>query len=223
MSLTNKLAESRINAYFDLMETRPELFPMKSDISTDKDSIMDYAIKNDKAVGVVYESPWHYLIVDVIVDSNGSPHHTYERYVSRTEQAGGVIVPILEDGRICLLEHYRYTLGRSILELPRGFAEEGESGWEAAVRELAEELGAVPVEITVLGQIIPDSGVNGNEVTIVKAKIESYELGQHDADEHIDGVRLVTLDELDEMIASDKIIDGFTLAARGMLAAETKR
>jgi ADP-ribose pyrophosphatase len=52
-----------------------------------------------------------------------------------------VIVPLLDDGRLVLERQYRYPLKQVILEFPAGKLDPGESRWEAARRELAEETG----------------------------------------------------------------------------------
>jgi ADP-ribose pyrophosphatase len=52
-----------------------------------------------------------------------------------------VILPILDDQRICFIENYRVAVGQTLLELPAGTLEPGEDPAEAARRELAEETG----------------------------------------------------------------------------------
>jgi ADP-ribose pyrophosphatase len=52
-----------------------------------------------------------------------------------------VILPLLDDQRICFVENYRVAVGQTLLELPAGTLEPGEAPAEAARRELAEETG----------------------------------------------------------------------------------
>jgi ADP-ribose pyrophosphatase len=52
-----------------------------------------------------------------------------------------VILPILDDGRIGLIENYRITAERMLLELPAGTLEPPEEPLATAHRELAEETG----------------------------------------------------------------------------------
>lgn len=58
------------------------------------------------------------------------------------EHPGAVaIVPVTREGNILLVEHYRYAVGRTLLELPAGTREGGEDPLQTARRELEEETG----------------------------------------------------------------------------------
>ena len=50
-------------------------------------------------------------------------------------------VPLLEDGRVVMVEQWRYPVGRGLLEIPAGILEAGEEPTEAMRRELTEETG----------------------------------------------------------------------------------
>jgi ADP-ribose pyrophosphatase len=52
-----------------------------------------------------------------------------------------VILPLLDDGRICFVRNYRVAVGQTLIELPAGTLEPGEDTAESAKRELAEETG----------------------------------------------------------------------------------
>ena len=52
-----------------------------------------------------------------------------------------VILPLLEDGRVCFVRNYRVAVGESLIELPAGTLEPDEDPAETALRELAEETG----------------------------------------------------------------------------------
>ena len=85
-----------------------------------------------------------------------------------------MIVPLLDDGRIVLVEQYRPPLGRSCLELPAGLVGDGDSrdGEDilvAAQRELIEETGydAASFELVLRGA--PSAGSNTLELGFVLA------------------------------------------------------
>ena len=52
-----------------------------------------------------------------------------------------VILPLLDDGRLCFVKNYRVAVNQTLIELPAGTLEPGEDPAAAAVRELAEETG----------------------------------------------------------------------------------
>ena len=218
MPLTQEAIRQYISDYFDLMDERPELFPMKDDLVLDPGLLAAYSAQTKKPIGVVYKSDWHYLIVDVVADEFDRPLYPYERYVTRSTQPGAVIIPHFADGTLCMLEHYRHTLGETLLEFPRGFGKDGESGWEAAVREMAEEIGAAALEFSVIGQIVADSGINGDRITVVEATIDSYDV--EEGYEDIDGVAILTRPQLADAISKGEVVDGFTLSAIALLNAK---
>jgi nudix-type nucleoside diphosphatase (YffH/AdpP family) len=62
-----------------------------------------------------------------------------------------VIVPLSETGEILLVEQYRHATGERLLEAPAGGVEKNETPLQAASRELQEETGYAPGQLTTLG------------------------------------------------------------------------
>jgi ADP-ribose pyrophosphatase len=52
-----------------------------------------------------------------------------------------MILPLLDDGRICFVRNFRVAVNQTLLELPAGTLEPDEDPAETARRELAEETG----------------------------------------------------------------------------------
>jgi ADP-ribose pyrophosphatase len=52
-----------------------------------------------------------------------------------------VIVPLLDDGRVCLIKNWRIAVGETLVELPAGTLEPSEPPAKTAERELIEETG----------------------------------------------------------------------------------
>jgi len=51
------------------------------------------------------------------------------------------LVPMVDRAHVCLLENDRYAVGKTLLEVPAGTIEAGETPEETALRELTEETG----------------------------------------------------------------------------------
>lgn len=52
-----------------------------------------------------------------------------------------VILPLLDDGRVCFVRNYRVAVEQTLVELPAGTLEPDEAPADTALRELAEETG----------------------------------------------------------------------------------
>jgi len=61
------------------------------------------------------------------------------------------IVAIDDQHNVLLVKQYRYSVGKSLLEIPAGGIEPGEKHRDAVCRELQEEIGYLPRDIVSLG------------------------------------------------------------------------
>lgn len=70
-----------------------------------------------------------------------------------------VIVPLLDDGRVCLIRNYRIAVNQTLIELPAGTLEPPEPPLETARRELIEETGYRPAKIEPLHAFFLSPGI----------------------------------------------------------------
>jgi ADP-ribose pyrophosphatase len=64
-----------------------------------------------------------------------------QREIVARHPGAAVIAPLLPEGKVVMLRHYRHAAGKVLLELPAGILNPGESPEECAHRELIEETG----------------------------------------------------------------------------------
>lgn len=137
------------------------------------------------------------------------------------EHPGGVtILPILDDGRIILVEQWRYPLGQTLLELPAGKLDPGEkqNPLKAAQRELLEETGYRASHWEPMGHVFTAPGFCDEILYFYKATGLQLEMSldiqaahMADEDEFIH-LHQVTPEELSQWIRMGKITDSKTLS-----------
>jgi 8-oxo-dGTP pyrophosphatase MutT (NUDIX family) len=160
----------------------------------------------------VYRNPWMRLREDEILRSNGEKG--IYGVVEKDEAA--IILPI-DNGRVWLVEQYRYTIQERALELPQGGWEmEIENPEELARGELREELGLVAAEMTYLGALWIAYGFTRQKQHVFLATGLTHTGKDPDAEEHDLVARSVTVAEFEMLMLNGTIRDGCTLAAWGL-------
>lgn len=123
-----------------------------------------------------------------------------------------VIVPVLDDGRICLIRNYRVAVDRELLELPAGTLEPGEPPIETAHRELIEETGYAARTLTPLIEFYMSPGILDERMFAFVATGLTAGNPEREVGEQIEN-HLVTPVELDCLLSSQAIQDSKTLSA----------
>lgn len=123
-----------------------------------------------------------------------------------------VIVPVLDDGRICLIRNYRVAVERYLLELPAGTLEPGELPIETARRELIEETGYTAGTLTALGEFYMSPGILDERMFAFLATDLIAGNPAREEDEQIENL-LVTPAELESLLSSQAIQDSKTLSS----------
>ena len=208
----NEYINNFINRYFEIMEIFPEQFKKtaKLQIILDREQMTRFYQENGRAIGVVYESPYHLIVVDLLRSESGK-YFTYLRILSPNGSKNGVVmIPFYED-RIALLKQFRHGTRDWEWELPRGFAEKDITPLQNAEKEIEEELGTRALSVQHEGSIISDSGLSGGAVEIFSVGISGY--GKLATDEGIESVKWVSILEIKRMIKSNEIRDAFTICA----------
>ena len=152
------------------------------------------------------------VLLDVYRDEVALPDGTSSIREYIRHPGAAVIVPIMDDGRLIFVRQFRYALGRVMVELPAGKLDPGEQPAVAAARELAEEIGYHPGQLTHLGLIHPCIGYSDERIEIYLAtELEPVE-GASEHDEFLEPFEL-GIEEALEWIREGKITDVKTIIA----------
>lgn len=128
---------------------------------------------------------------------------------------GGVAVLPVDGTDVLLVRQYRVAAGGPILEIPAGKRDRaGEDPALAAVRELEEEIGAVPVSMVTLGPMLPSPGYTDEVIHLYVADgIVLTERRPDGAEEHHAEVVRMPLGEALAMVEDGRIADAKTQIA----------
>ncbi len=122
-----------------------------------------------------------------------------------------VILPYTPDGRIVLIEQYRYSLKRSIFELPAGKIDDpSEPRQQAAYRELLEETGYRAGRLDYRFSFYPAVGYSSEVLHAFVAEELTFDRDDPDDDEFID-THIVDFDKALEMVNQGLICDSKTM------------
>ena len=122
------------------------------------------------------------------------------------------IVPLVDEGRICLLRNRRPSIDRTLIEIPAGTLEVGEEPAVCAARELEEETGFTAGRLEPLTSFYMSPGILSERMYVFTAAELKPGPAHREANEEIENL-VVSWDEALGMIARGEIEDGKTIAA----------
>jgi ADP-ribose pyrophosphatase len=160
----------------------------------------------------VYRNRWMRLREDEILRSNGQ-----KGIYSVAEKEDAAIILPIDEGRVWLVEQFRYTIQQRALELPQGSWEQVSAEPEELARgELREETGLHAETMISLGMLWIAYGFTRQKQFVYLATGLTQKETARDAEEHDLLVRSVSLDEFERMMREGVIADASTVAAWGL-------
>ncbi|MBI1803631.1 MAG: NUDIX hydrolase [Ignavibacteriae bacterium] len=154
------------------------------------------------------KNPWWTYRKDVTLLPSGKEGEYHYVHV----KGSSMVIPQMNDGRLVLVNQYRYLADRESIEFPCGSVKDDSTYDETARHELAEETGFEAAELRVAAEFNPYNGVTDEMCRVYVAKnLRSVE-SSHDETEEFEQLRL-TPQEFDAMIRRGEVWDGMTLAA----------
>jgi ADP-ribose pyrophosphatase len=122
------------------------------------------------------------------------------------------ILPVQGDGQICLIRNLRRTVNETLIEVPAGTLDPGESPDACARRELTEETGYVAGELHSLGWFYISPGILDERIHLFVATELTKQSQNLMPDEQIENL-ILPLDDALAMIETGEIHEAKTIVA----------
>ena len=158
------------------------------------------------------KNPWWTYRKDITVLPSGKEGEYHSVHV----MGASMIIPIMDDGKIMLVNQFRYLGNRESLEFPCGSVKEHSSHDETARHELNEETGFDADELNCMGEFNPYNGVTDEICKIYVARHLRPVQSKHDETEEFEQLLLMP-EQLDGQLRAGKIWDGMTLASWALI------
>lgn len=169
----------------------------------------EYAVHASK-IGIIAQDMYWTWIRDPVVFPTGA-EGTYDRIILARNVEDGIapgvaVLPVLPDGRLILNLNYRHATRNWELEVPRGARKADEPIDVAAKRELEEETGFYVTKVSLLGNMIPDSGAMSSVIPIYIGTVSKKGISNQDYSEAILRVEAFSLDDIKEALSKGSMI-----------------
>jgi ADP-ribose pyrophosphatase len=149
---------------------------------------------------------WTYKRDGVMLPSGAEGEYHYV-----DSRGSSMVIPILQDGRLLLVNQYRYLAERESIEFPCGSVKPGSTHDQCAWTELMEETGYSSDSIVQIGEFNPYNGVTNEMCHVYIARNLKHVGSVHDETEEFELV-VMSDAEIDERIKAGTIWDGMTIA-----------
>lgn len=124
---------------------------------------------------------------------------------------GAMVLPILDNGKLLLIEQFRYSLGDTLYEFPAGKLDPGEDPFTTVQRELEEETGYEAQHWEKLTDIVTSPGFCNEVIYLYKASGLKKALNPRREEDECIGLLERSVDEVRAMIKAGQITDAKTL------------
>jgi ADP-ribose pyrophosphatase len=160
----------------------------------------------------IYRNQWLRLREDKILRSNGK-----EGIYSVVDKDDCAVILPIQDGKVWLVEQFRYTIQERAMELPQG-------GWETEIHdpeelargELKEETGLHASEMVYLGFLWIAYGFARQKQHVFLATGLTLQERDPDEEEHDMVIHTKPIEEFEKMLMDGRIRDVCTVSAWGL-------
>ncbi len=207
-------SEKSREEYLNLIRDYPSLVTEMGDakkgeieILTAPEKMAEIETKTGRDVGLIKKDKYWTWVNDAVRFPSGA-EGVYGRILwnqaLQNPAVGVCVMPYIEGKGVVLNCNYRHATRSWELELPRGGVNDKESVEDAARRETLEETGKAVNQLTLLGQIAPDSGIVTTIVPIYYATVAGSQESSPEDSEAIEQNIVLSREELKKAL-----VDGY--------------
>jgi ADP-ribose pyrophosphatase len=121
-----------------------------------------------------------------------------------------VLLPIVDEDKVCLIRNFRIAVGKTLIELPAGTLEPGEDPMTTAARELIEETGYRAKHLLHLHSFYAAPGILDERMRLVLATGLTAGEPEREIGEEIENL-LVPWEDAMDMVLDGQIEDAKTI------------
>lgn len=194
---------SPLDAEIEILTDEPDVRQAEAAVAPDLRAMGLSAASGE--TGVVSEDPYFLVLRDAVRFKKSGKLGVYLRVVPRPAGSMGSAILCTRRQSVLLIRLFRHATRSWSIEVPRGFAERGETPEQTARREASEETGLRVLTLDELGIVHPNSGVLSESVALFRAELSDDVVG---TPEH----QLVecSVHEFEAMLRDGRINDAFT-------------
>lgn len=167
-------------------------------------------IKKIKEV-LVLDNGFLRVFNDEVEFESGVRGHYFRQSLSERLPNYGVITICEYNGKIILLENFRYAHQKYQIETIKGMGMNNKTPIETATIEIEEEIGGILDTIEPMGEIKAD--LSDTDLFLFVAKIKDFKSVKHEDTESIKNIKQYSIEDIYQLIKENKIEDTVTLAA----------
>lgn len=165
---------------------------------TSKKKLEETTIKSE----LIYKGRWLKVQRDEVLLPDGK--NAYREYILHPGAA--LILPVLDDGRLLMVEQYRQPLKKIFLEFPAGKIDSGETSLQTAHRELKEEVGVISKDMRLMTRIHPVIGYSDEFIDLYLARNLTFGEAEPDEGEFLN-LREIEFSQAFEWLKQGQITD----------------
>jgi len=159
-------------------------------------------------------------IVSLAIEEHELPDGRRADFEIVRHPGGAAVLPVLDDGRVVLINQFRPAGGGMVLEIPAGRLEPAEPPEACVRRELQEEVGFRAGRVEKLGEMLTAVGFCDEVVHLFVATDLSPMAWALEPDEYIEVLELPLAEAL-QMVRQGRIPDGKTQLALLLFSLST--